>query len=133
MSESGTCCYCKLQHVRVEDGGVSFCPNVLCTGPGGHRHRRGLASYAEERYPLLGDHTVDEEEWRQAGLAAAETLAATDPALATRIRQDAADFPAILRRRRQRQRERRSQAGWSGNTSKIDIGKHLGEECPNKE
>lgn len=94
-----TCFYCGLEHPRVEAGGLYFCPNTMCPGPGGHSHRAKLASYKEESWPKSG-HTVDEEEWRRAGLAHADTLDATDPELATRIRQDAADFPEIMERRR---------------------------------
>jgi hypothetical protein len=96
---STTCYYCDLEHPRVEAGGIYYCPNFLCTGPGGAPHRRKLASYAEGCYPKSG-HTVDEEEWQRAGLAHADTLDATDPPLAARIRQDVAVFPDIVERRR---------------------------------
>lgn len=103
MSDPATCFYCNLTHEDVEAGGLVYCPNCMCTGPGGHSHRSKLASYAEERYPNSG-HTVDEEEWKRAGLAYAETLDATEPELAARVRADVADFPAILERREKRKR-----------------------------
>lgn len=46
---SGTTChYCGLQHERVEAGGVYYCPNRLCTGPGAWSHRKDLPSYKED-------------------------------------------------------------------------------------
>lgn len=95
-----TCYYCHLEHPRVEAGGVHFCPNAMCTGPGGAPHRRALASYTEERHER--GHTVDEEEWQRAGLAHADALDATDPQLAARIRSDSLRFGEILEERRKK-------------------------------
>lgn len=54
-----TCYYCKLHHEKVEAGGVYYCPNALCTGPGGASFRREVPSYAEQKD---GTHTVDHSE-----------------------------------------------------------------------
>jgi len=39
------CCYCHLEDKMVEAGGVFFCPNPLCMGPGGAWFRHGLDSF----------------------------------------------------------------------------------------
>ena len=55
-----TCYYCKLADEKVEAGGIWYCPNFTCSGPGAHTHRRKLSSYKENED---GTHTVDDEEW----------------------------------------------------------------------
>lgn len=50
------CHYCGLLHRRVEAGGVYYCPNRLCTGPGAWSHRKDLKSYQELKD---GGYTVD--------------------------------------------------------------------------
>jgi ribosomal protein L37AE/L43A len=61
LADHYTCYYCKLSHKRVEARGAWHCPNVACSGPGAHYHRRKLKSYK-----LIGDgkHTVDWGEWK---------------------------------------------------------------------
>jgi len=61
LDDHYTCYYCKLSHKRVEAGGVWHCPNVACSGPGAHYHRRKLKSYKETGD---GKHTVDWGEWK---------------------------------------------------------------------
>ena len=51
-----TCFYCGLTHHLVEAGGVHYCPNRLCTGPGSWSHRKNLKSYTELKD---GGYTVD--------------------------------------------------------------------------
>ena len=58
-----TCFYCGLADTKVEAGGIWWCPNFTCEGPGGHSHRRNLKSYVE--HPD-GTHTVDPKEWASA-------------------------------------------------------------------
>jgi len=101
MRVAETCYYCGLEHSEVEAGGIWFCPNFMCTGPGGCSHRAKLASYRQQYRPKTC-HTVDEEEWAAAGFLYADMLENTDPALAARIRQDAAAFPEIVERRRKK-------------------------------
>lgn len=59
-----TCYYCGLYDERVEAGGVWYCPNPICQGPGGAWFRRQLKSYREVEG---GRHTVDTEELIDAG------------------------------------------------------------------
>jgi hypothetical protein len=54
-----TCFYCGLTHHLVEAGGVHYCPNRLCTGPGSWSHRKDLKSYKELDG---GGYTVDPRE-----------------------------------------------------------------------
>lgn len=61
-----TCYYCHLRHDQVEAGGVWYCPNPLCTGPGGAYFRSKLKSYKEVED---NRHTVDPDEWLQTALA----------------------------------------------------------------
>jgi ribosomal protein L37AE/L43A len=61
LADHYTCYYCKLGHKKVEAGGVWHCPNVACSGPGAHYHRRKLLSYKETGD---GKHTVDWGEWK---------------------------------------------------------------------
>lgn len=66
LSFTQVCCYCGLIHKDVEAGGVYYCPNVLCDGPGSFAFRSGLKSFrdlSEGRYPGLGGYTVDEDEY----------------------------------------------------------------------
>lgn len=53
------CIYCKLQHSRVEAGGLWFCPNVLCPGPGATYWRSQLKSYRDNED---GTYSVDSRE-----------------------------------------------------------------------
>lgn len=60
-----TCWYCGLHHTKVEAGGVYYCPNPLCTGPGGAWFRATLKSFKDEGQR----HSVDPVEWLERGLA----------------------------------------------------------------
>ena len=61
------CYYCTIGHHKdVECGGIYYCPNPLCTGPGGAWCRHKLASYKEEEG---GRHSVNWSEWRRVALA----------------------------------------------------------------
>lgn len=53
------CYYCGLVHAKVEAGGVYYCPNRLCIGPGAWSHRKGLKSYQEL---TDGGYTVDPQD-----------------------------------------------------------------------
>lgn len=66
-----TCYYCNLASKQVEAGGVWYCPNFGCSGPGGHSHRRQLKSYKEVSG---GKHTVDYQEWRDECLIRASKI-----------------------------------------------------------
>lgn len=81
------CYYCKLTHKDVEAGGMYYCPNVLCQGPGACRWREGLSSYDETGDD--GRHTVDHREALIRGLAHAFEIEKSDPALAAKIRETA--------------------------------------------
>ena len=61
-----TCFYCHITHDQVECQGIWYCPNALCTGPGGAWFRGTLKSYMEVPN---GRHTVDEKEWLKKGTA----------------------------------------------------------------
>lgn len=52
------CHYCGLVHPLVEAGGVHYCPNRLCTGPGSWSHRKDLKSFKD----VEGGYTVDAQE-----------------------------------------------------------------------
>jgi hypothetical protein len=57
------CYFCGLSHKRVEAGGMWFCPNFTCMGPGNHGFRkRNLKSYKEVENQR---HTVDDQEWKE--------------------------------------------------------------------
>jgi hypothetical protein len=62
--KSFTCFYCNLFHEKVEAEGIFYCPNALCTGPGGESFRSTLDSYKD-----IDDksHCVDEDEWLKKG------------------------------------------------------------------
>lgn len=60
-----TCWYCGLHHTKVEASGVWYCPNPLCTGPGGAWFRTTLKSFKDEGQ----QHSVDPVEWLEQGLA----------------------------------------------------------------
>lgn len=47
-------------HPDVEAGGMWYCPNLLCSGPGAGWFRSTLESYKESSN---GSHTVDSNEW----------------------------------------------------------------------
>jgi len=55
LDDHYTCYFCKLEHKNVEAGGMWACPNLACSGPGGHYHRRDLKSYKETND---GHHTI---------------------------------------------------------------------------
>jgi hypothetical protein len=78
-----TCYYCRLEHKKVEAGGIHYCPNPLCTGPGASYVRSKLKSYRD-----VGNdrHTVDHAEMIAYGLERAAELDATDAPLAAHIR-----------------------------------------------
>lgn len=61
------CYYCGLNHKTVEAGGIYYCPNALCQGPGAAHFRSQLKSYCE--VDGGGKHTVDHEEAIAAALA----------------------------------------------------------------
>ncbi len=54
-----TCYYCELQHDKVEAGGLWYCPNPLCPGPGQASSRMLLRSYRETN---SGRYTVNAAE-----------------------------------------------------------------------
>lgn len=58
------CCYCHLEDKFVEAGGVFYCPNPLCAGPGGAWFRLGLYSFKTEDNDR---HSVDPNEWESKG------------------------------------------------------------------
>jgi hypothetical protein len=66
-----TCYFCGLANKSVEAGGMWYCPNFGCTGPGAHSHRRTLKSYKEEG---SGKHSVDYTEWRDETLKKSATV-----------------------------------------------------------
>ncbi len=52
------CHYCNFRSENVEASGILYCPNAMCTGPGGAWFRHKLKSFKE-----VGDrHTVSEIE-----------------------------------------------------------------------
>lgn len=57
------CFYCGLRSQDVEAGGMWYCPDPRCTGPGSAWFRSTLDSYCEESG---GRHSVDQEEWDRA-------------------------------------------------------------------
>jgi len=60
------CCSCGLHHRLVEGGGLWYCPNPLCSGPGGDWARRQVPSY--EPHPD-GTYSVETGDWHRWGLA----------------------------------------------------------------
>lgn len=58
------CDYCGLNHQQVEAGGIYFCPNPLCPGPGAAWARASLDSYIETEE----GHEVDQIEYLWEGL-----------------------------------------------------------------
>jgi len=63
-NHAGQCCYCHLEDKLVEAGGVFYCPNPLCQGPGGAWFRSGLDSL---RQVDGGRHSVETDEWESRG------------------------------------------------------------------
>ena len=63
-NHAGQCCYCHLEDKLVEAGGVFYCPNPLCMGPGGAWFRSGLDSF---RLVDGGRHSVETDEWENKG------------------------------------------------------------------
>ncbi len=56
-----TCSFCPIGHHKsVECAGIYYCPNPLCTGPGGAWFRAKLTSYKSDPD---GRHTVNWTEW----------------------------------------------------------------------
>ena len=95
MRSPGTCHYCHLTHPKVEAGGVWYCPNPLCTGPGAAYFRAKLKSYHEEAH---GRHSVDSDEMAAFGLAYARDLI-DDAPLTAHIRASVGKwktFPATV-------------------------------------
>jgi hypothetical protein len=64
-SKSLTCFYCGIYHPHVEAQGMLYCPNALCSGPGGSWFRSKLDSYEEIN---SSEHTVKEDEWLKKGI-----------------------------------------------------------------
>jgi len=58
------CYYCHVLHKSVECHGMYYCPNPLCTGPGGGWFRNKLKSYEETGGPH-DQHSVDQKEWNR--------------------------------------------------------------------
>ena len=59
-----TCGYCGFTSSKVEAGGIHYCPNPLCTGPGAEWFRCKLGSFI-----LLHDtHEVNVDEWFTKGV-----------------------------------------------------------------
>jgi hypothetical protein len=94
------CWYCGLHHTQVEASGVYYCPNPLCSGPGGAWFRATLESYKEEG----NRHSVDPVEWLEKGLA----VTVADQIIWDARRASQLDFPHtwttqnwIARKRRQ--------------------------------
>ena len=71
LDDHYTCYYCGLASKQVEAGGVWYCPNFGCSGPGGCSHRRQLKSYVEVSG---GKHSVDLQEWRDECLERARRI-----------------------------------------------------------
>lgn len=42
LEDHYTCYYCNLAHKKVEAGGMWYCPNIACKGPGGTYYRSKL-------------------------------------------------------------------------------------------
>jgi hypothetical protein len=80
MTDIFKCHYCGLIHKRVEAGGIYYCPNTLCLGPGAAYFRSTCKSYKEDRW---GKHTVDTFEL--VGKALLELEKETDPEIRTKI------------------------------------------------
>lgn len=53
------CFYCGLNNTKVEAGGIWYCPNPMCLGPGAHWFRIKLKSYVESSNDK---HTIDLDE-----------------------------------------------------------------------
>ena len=63
--EAHYCCYyCGLSHRQVEAGGMWFCPNIACEGPGPSYFRSKLSSY--KIVPGEDKYTIDTEEYVKA-------------------------------------------------------------------
>jgi hypothetical protein len=54
------CYYCGLNSKKIECGGIFYCPNPRCSGPGGAWFRHQLPSFKEN---IDGTHTVNEDQW----------------------------------------------------------------------
>ncbi len=64
LTKTHECCSCGLKHQKVECQGMWYCPNALCSGPGGAWFRKTLKSY---RDILNSRHTVDPYELKKKG------------------------------------------------------------------
>lgn len=57
------CFYCQLEHHDVEAGGVHYCPNRLCTGPGQATarmvHLKSFKNHADWGYTFDAKELVD--------------------------------------------------------------------------
>jgi hypothetical protein len=71
LADHYTCYYCGLADKHVEAGGMWWCPNFTCTGPGAHTHRRKLKSYVEN---ADSTHSVDNVEWSKVSMEMMESL-----------------------------------------------------------
>jgi len=65
-----TCRSCELRHLQVEAGGLWFCPNVACSGPGAYAFRSTLESFTDHGTT----HSVDHLEWAAKAILHARTL-----------------------------------------------------------
>lgn len=83
-----TCYYCKLEHKRVEAGGIHHCPNVLCTGPGASYWRSKLESHQDHG----STQSVNALEAYTKGLEYAREIEATEPEIAAAIFRSSASW-----------------------------------------
>jgi hypothetical protein len=74
LADHYTCFYCGLAHKKVEAGGMWWCPNVTCAGPGNSYFRTKLKSYKETG----SQHTVDTKEWSDKATEELETATDAD-------------------------------------------------------
>jgi hypothetical protein len=81
LSSHNTCHYCELPHRLVEAGGLWYCPNVLCRGPGASSLRTQLKSYRDHG----NGYSVDPRELYTWGVRKAGELEQADPVLAEYI------------------------------------------------
>lgn len=80
------CHYCQLTHKEVEAGGLYYCPNPACLGPGAAPWRRMLPSYREIGHDR---HTAASADIRGFAMAYASSIT-DDAALAVHIATSAA-------------------------------------------
>jgi len=82
-SDVYTCFYCGFKRDDVEAGGIWYCPNMLCSGPGSGGFRSTLKSYKEDKT----GHTVDERDW--IGAAFIKLYELDDPELEQKVKESA--------------------------------------------